>query len=404
MSEENKNDLEKEPSFAELFEKKPVRRDYLKPGQKIEATIVKIGRDWIFIDLGGKNEGYLDRKELADDEGNLLVKEGDSIVAYFLSSKSGEKLFTTKIGAGDSARNHMEEVWRGGIPIEGVVEKEIKGGFEIKLAGNMRGFCPYSQMALQRIENAQDYIGRTVSFRITEYGEGGRNIILSARAILEEQRKKDEEALKGTLKEGMIVEGTVASIKPFGAFLDIGGLQGLLPVSEIGWDRVEDINERLSIGQQLSVAITKLDWEKNRISLSLKETLSDPWNDAPAKYPEGTFHTGTVVRLTAFGAFVNLGPGVDGLIHISKLGKGKRILHPRDAVKEGEVLEVRIDSVDRGQRKISLSTATEDKEENASGKPEKEPAVDYKAYVNQAATSMGSFADIMKKKPEKRKK
>jgi small subunit ribosomal protein S1 len=403
MSEENKNDLEKEPSFAELFEKKPVRRDYLKPGQKVEAIIVKISRDWIFIDLGGKNEGYLDRKELADEEGNLSVKEGDAVAAYFLSSKSGEKLFTTKIGVGDSARNHMEEVWRSGIPIEGVVEKETKGGFEIKLAGNMRGFCPYSQMALQRIENAQDYIGRPITFRITEYSEGGRNIILSARAILEEQRKKDEEALKGTLKEGMIVEGTVASIKPFGAFLDIGGIQGLLPISAIGWDRVEDINERLSVGQKLSVAITKLDWENNRISLSLKETLSDPWNEVQVKYPEGTFHTGRVVRLTAFGAFVNLGPGVDGLIHISKLGKGKRILHPRDAVREGETIEVRIDSVDREQRKISLSTAAAE-EENDSGKPAKEPAVDYKAYVNQTATSMGSFADLMKKKPEKRKK
>ena len=192
---------------------------------------------------------------------------------------------------------------------------------------------------LQRSGNAKDYIGRRLPFRITEYGERGRNIILSARAILEEQRKKEEEARKAELNEGMLVQGTVVSIRDFGAFLDIGGLQGLLPISEIGWDRVEDIHERLSVGQTLDVVITKLDWQNNRVSLSLKQTLSDPWNEVEAKYPEGTFHTGTVVRLTKFGAFVNLGPGVDGLIHISKLGKGKRIAHPSDAVKEGQVIE-----------------------------------------------------------------
>jgi len=404
MMEEDREEPGEKNSFAELFEKTRVQRDFLKPGQKIEATIVKIGRDWIFLDLGGKSEGYLDRKELTDEEGRLSVKEGDSITAYFLSSKHQEKLFTTRIGAGDSARTYMEEVWRSGIPIEGVVEKEIKGGFEIKLAGNMRGFCPYSQMGLQRIENAQDYVGRRVTFRITAYEEQGRNIILSARAILEEQKKKEEEARRAELSEGMLVQGTVVSIRDFGAFLDIGGLQGLLPISEIGWDRVEDIYERLSVGQILDVAITKLDWQNNRVSLSMKQLLSDPWNEAEAKYPEGTVHTGTVVRLTKFGAFVNLGPGVDGLIHISKLGRGKRIVHPSDAVKEGQAVEVRIDGIDRDQKRISLSMPQMETQEDASRAATKEPIEDYREYVDKAPTSMGSFGDIMKGKLEKKKK
>jgi small subunit ribosomal protein S1 len=404
MVEEKKNESNEEKSFAELFEKTRMRKDYLKPGQKIEAVIVKITQDWIFLDLGGKSEGYLDRKELTDDGGNLTVKEGDSVTAYFLSSKHNEKLFTTKIGAGDSARIYIEEVWRNGIPIEGIVEKEIKGGFEIKLAGDMRGFCPYSQMGLQRIENAKDYIGRRLSFRITEYGERGRNIILSARAILEEQNKKEEEARRAELSEGMLVQGTVVSIRDFGAFLDIGGLQGLLPISEIGWDRVEDIHERLSVGQILDVAITKLDWQNNRVSLSMKQLLSDPWNEAEAKYPEGTVHTGTVVRLTKFGAFVNLGPGVDGLIHISKLGRGKRIVHPSDAVKEGQAVEVRIDGIDRDQKRISLSMPQMETQEDASRAATKEPIEDYREYVDKAPTSMGSFGDIMKGKLEKKKK
>lgn len=397
MGEVKKDELMEEKSFAELFEKTQMRKDFLKPGQKIEAVIVKITQDWIFLDLGGKSEGYLDKKELTDDEGRCSVKEGDSITAYFLSSKHNEKLFTTKIGAGDSARTYIEEVWRNGIPIEGIVEKEIKGGFEIKLAGDMRGFCPYSQIDLQRSGNAKDYLGRRLPFRITEYGERGRNIILSARAILEEQKKKEEEARKAELKEGMLVQGTVVAIRDFGAFLDIGGLQGLLPISEIGWDRVEDIRERLSVGQALDVVITKLDWENNRVSLSLKQTLPDPWNEVQARYPEGTFHTGTVVRLVKFGAFVNLGPGVDGLIHISKLGKGKRIVHPSDAVKTGQIIEVRVDGIDREQKRISLSMPEADVRDGITLNGEKEPKEDIHEYVDKTNASLGSFGDIMKR-------
>ena len=404
MIEKNRNESNEEESFAELFEHTRVQSDFLTPGQKVEAAIVKIAQDWIFLDLGGKSEGYLDRKELADEEGNLSVKEGDIITAYFLSSKHNEKLFTTRIGAGDSARIYMEEVWRDGIPVEGVVDKEIKGGFEIRLAGDMRGFCPYSQMGLHRAENAQDYIGQRLSFRITEYGERGRNIILSRRAILEEQKKKNEEAVKATLHERMIVKGTVVSIRNFGAFLDIGGLQGLLPISEIDWSRVEDINEHLSLGQTLDVAITRLDWEKNRISLSLKETLSNPWNEVLTKYPEGTFHTGTVVSLTTFGAFVNIGRGVDGLVHISKLGKGRRIAHPGDALKVGQSIEVRIDAIDRDQKRISMSVPAMESKEDVSGRIEKEPEEDYRQYVEKAPTSLGSFGDIMKRKLEEKKK
>ncbi|MGZ3578162.1 MAG: 30S ribosomal protein S1 [Syntrophales bacterium] len=404
MVEEKKNGSNEEKSFAELFGETEVRKDFLEPGQKIEAVIVKITQDWIFLDLGGKSEGYLDRKELADENGNLSVKEGDCIEAYFLSSRHNEKLFTTRIGAGDSARIHIEEVWRSGIPIEGVVEREIKGGFEIKLAGDMRGFCPYSQIDIRRAENAKDYVGRRLPFRITEYEERGRNIILSARAILEEQKKKDEEARKAELHEGMLVKGTVVSIRDFGAFLDIGGLQGLLPISEIGWDRVEDIYARLSVGQTFDVVIAKMDPQNNRVSFSLKQTLSDPWNEAEAKYPEGTFHTGTVVRLMKFGAFVNLGPGVDGLLHISKLGKGKRIVHPSDVVKEGQVIEVRIDTIDKEQKRISLSIPEAEAPDDAARKIEKKSADDSQEYVGEAPVSLGSLGDIMKRNVGKKKK
>ena len=395
-----------EKSFAELFEQTPVRQDFLKPGQKVEVKIVKITNDWIFLDLGGKSEGYLDRKELADEEGTVAVKEGDVLTAYFLSSRHNEKLFTTRIGAGDSAREYLEEIWQSGVPVEGVVEKEIKGGYDIKLPGGMRGFCPFSQMGLARMDKGQDFLGRTLAFQIVEYSERGRNIILSNRAIREAERKKEEEALKETLREGMVVSGTVVSLRDFGAFVDIGGVQGLLPVSEIGWERVTDINERLTVGQVLEVAITKLDWENGRISLSLKSTLADPWDEVRSAYPEGTIQRGSVVRLTPFGAFVNLGPGVDGLLHISKLGKGKRIAHPRDAVREGDSLEVRIDAIDGERKRISLSLATEEAAdqdrpgEAAAGKDED----DYRQYMRQGPKTMGSLGDLMKQKASSGKK
>ena len=395
-----------EKSFAELFEQTPVRQDFLKPGQKVEAKIVKITNDWIFLDLGGKSEGYLDRKELADEEGNVAVKEGDVLTAYFLSSRHNEKLFTTRIGAGDSARQYLEEIWQSGIPVEGMVEKEIKGGYDIKLPGGMRGFCPFSQMGLGRMDKGQDFLGRTMAFQIVEYSERGRNIILSNRAIHEAERKKEEEALKETLREGMVVSGTVVSLRDFGAFVDIGGVQGLLPVSEIGWERVTDINERLTVGQVLEVAITKLDWENGRISLSLKSTLADPWDEVRSAYPEGTIQRGSVVRLTPFGAFVNLGPGVDGLLHISKLGKGKRIAHPRDAVREGDSLEVRIDAIDGERKRISLSLATDeaadqDRPGEASAGKDKD---DYRQYMRQGPKTMGSLGDLMKQKASGGKK
>jgi small subunit ribosomal protein S1 len=202
----------------------------------------------------------------------------------------------------------------------------------------------------------------------------------------------------------MIVKGTVVSIRDFGAFLDIGGLQGLLPISEIGWDRVEDIYERLSVGQTLDVAITRLDWQENRISLSLKKTLTDPWNEVPAKYPEGTFHTGTVVRLMKFGAFINLGPGVDGLIHISKLGKGKRIAHPGEVVNVGQTIEVRIDAIDSDQKRISLSIPETESQGDESRKTEKESEEDYREYVDKTPASLGSLGDIMKRKLDEKKK
>ncbi|MCK9233137.1 MAG: S1 RNA-binding domain-containing protein, partial [Syntrophales bacterium] len=226
---------EEEKSFAELLAETSPDRGRLRPGERVEVTIVKITSEWIFLDLGGKSEGYLDRSELLDAEGNLTVQEGDTIRAYFLSAKRNEKLFTTKVSSGEAARSYIEDAWKSGIPVEGVVEKEVKGGYEVRIGGSLRAFCPHSQMGMPRQPQTESPVGKTRTFRVVEYGSRGRNIIVSRRSILEEEDRQRKEALKDTLTEGMTIRGTVVSLQKFGAFVDIGGIQGLLPISEIGW-------------------------------------------------------------------------------------------------------------------------------------------------------------------------
>ena len=388
-----------EENFAEMFEKSFKKQGRLEPGQMVEAAIVKITSEWIFLDLGGKGEGYLDRKELVDEAGNLTVKEGDTVRAYFKSSANNEMHFTTKIGSGPGRQTQLEDAWRNGVPVEGTVAKEVKGGFEVKIGGTVRAFCPFSQMGLRREEPQADIIGRSLSFNISEYGENGRNIVLSRRAILESERQDKKRSLQASLKEGMKVRGKVTSIQKFGAFVDIGGVEGLLPVSEIAWSRTEKVSDVLSVGQEVEVILKKIDWDQERLSFSLKDALPDPWDRVVDAYPVGSYHNGTVSRLAPFGAFVTLAEGVDGLIHISKLGGGRRLSHPREVLKEGQAVEVQIETVEREKRKISLALAE-------IRRAEEEEAATLKEYKQQAKTApqnLGSLGEILKAKMDQKK-
>lgn len=390
-------------SFAELFEQSSKEnKRWLEPGQKLTGKVLKIGTEWIFMDTGQKGEGVIERKEFLDIDGNITVAEGDTISAYFLSSSHGEMRFTTRIGGGATGGGsaQLEQAWQAGVPVEGVVEKEIKGGYEIKLGGTARAFCPYSQIALRRVENPEALIGTRLAFQISEYAENGRNIIVSRRALLEEEQRRLKEEAQAGISEGMTVTGTITSVQDYGAFVDIGGLEGLIPVSEIAWSRVKDVREVLSVGQQLKVVIKTIDKEKERISLSIKDTLADPWDQVLAKYPEGSFHAGTVARLDTFGAFVTLSDGVDGLLHISKLGGGKRINHPREVVKEGEQIEVKIESIDRGNRRISLALAGP-----ARAAAEEEATMsEFRRQADDAPKGMGTLADMIRSKVQRGKK
>jgi len=386
-------------SFAELFEQSAKKSNWLEPGQKLTARVLKVSAEWIFIDTGQKGEGVVDRKELLDLDGNVTVREGDAITAYFLSSSHGEMRFTTRLGSGASGSSQLEDAWRSGVPVEGMVEKEIKGGYEIKLGGTARAFCPFSQIGLRRMEDPAALIGTRLAFRITDYAENGRNIVVSRRSLLEEEQRRLRDEAQAGIEVGMTVSGTVTSLQDFGAFVDIGGLEGLIPISEIAWNRVKDVRDVLSIGQQLQVVVKTVDREKDRISLSLKDTLADPWDLVSQQYPEGSFHSGSVSRLAPFGAFVTLASGVDGLLHISKLGAGKRINHPREVLKEGENVEVKIESFDRANRRLSLALAgvarAADEEEST--------LAEFRRQASEAPAGMGTLGDLLKARTNKGK-
>ena len=387
-------------SFAELFEQSAKKSNWLEPGQKLTARVLKVSAEWIFLDTGQKGEGVVDRKEFLDLDGNVTVKEGDSMSAYFLSSNHGEMRFTSRLGGGASGSAQLEDAWRSGVPVEGVVEKEIKGGYEIKLGGSERAFCPFSQIALRRVDNAESLIGTRLTFRITDYAENGRNIVVSRRSLLEEEQRRLKDEAQAGIQEGMTVTGTVISLQDFGAFVDIGGLEGLIPISEIGWNRVKDVRDVLSVGQQLQVVIKVIDRDKDRISLSLKDTLADPWDLVAQQYPEGSFHAGTVSRLAPFGAFVTLASGVDGLLHISKLGAGKRINHPREVLKEGESVEVKIESFDRAARRLSLALAGVAR----AADEEEATLAEFRRQASEAPSGMGTLGDLLQAKFNKGKK
>lgn len=375
-------------SFASLFENSLVKMDRLQPGQMVETHIVSISNDCIFLELSGKSEGVLPRAELADQDGNLSVKEGDLIKVFFLDAKNGEMNFTTKISGGKAAPAMLENAYKNKIPVEGLVEKEIKGGYEIKI-GETRAFCPFSQMGERRTENPEVYVGKHLTFKIQEYKDNGRSLLVSNRAILEEAHQALVEELKKTLREKMLIKGTIKSIQDFGAFVDLGGVQALLPISEIARDRVEDIRAVLSVGQEIEALVIKIDWNSERITLSLKSLLQDPWAQAFEKYPKNSKHTGKVVRITDFGAFVSLESGLDGLIHISEFkGEGK-YGSSGVTVKKGDSVTVQILDVDVAAKRIALKPTSSLEEDETTRK-----------YLDNesASDTYNPFADLLKKK------
>jgi small subunit ribosomal protein S1 len=342
--------------FASMFASQQTGPS-LAMGQVVKGRVIQIAAEHVFVDVGGKGEAWIDRAELVDDEGKLRVAIGDEVEATVVSTRDEIKL-SYRLQRGAQARQALALAAESGMPVEGKVAAVIKGGYEVTVGG-LRAFCPFSQMDLRRVETAEDFVGRVLEFRVTKYGENGRNIVLSRRQILEEQAAKAAEETRKKIAVGIVLPGTVVSLADFGAFVDIGGLQGLVPVSEISHSRVGRPADRLRLGEQVNVKVIRIDEEKGKITLSLKALEGDPWIAVAGQFRERQVVSGRAVRATDFGVFVELRPGVDGLLHLSEIPRSRQGAM-REAASAGGEVTVMIVSVDADKRRIGLALAPDD--------------------------------------------
>ena len=345
-----------EEDFASMFEAS-VQAKRIEKGQTIEGTVVAIGAEVAFVNVGGKGEAVIDLAELKDDDGVLDVAIGDRIQAVVVSTDGGLTL-SRRLARGAATDRQLEDAFRAGLPVEGKVEREVKGGYEVRIA-RQRGFCPFSQIDIVRGTDPAQHIGHVYAFRIIEYKEGGRNLILSRRALLEEQQKAQAVEVRRAIVVGAVLTGRVTSVRDFGAFVDLGaGVQGLLHVSEMGWSRVSDTSHVVSPGQEITVKVLRVD-DTQKIALGLKQLSADPWSTVQATYDIGQVHTGRVTRLTEFGAFVELEPGVEGLAHVSTFAPAGHSKGWSGSVAVGMTAAFQILSLDLEKKRIGLALVEE---------------------------------------------
>jgi small subunit ribosomal protein S1 len=327
-----------------------------KVGDKLTGTIVQIDGPDAFVDCGLRNELPMSVQELKSPDGELLVQVGDEVTAYVQKAQDGLKL-TLAIKLKDAGHEALIAAYAAGTPVLGKVGSTNKGGFSIDLDGT-RAFCPFSQIDVRRADNPDIFVGETYHFKILELSEDGRNIVVSRRALLQADRETQAQSTRETLKLGDDLEGVVTRLVPFGAFVDIGGIEGLVHISQISHQRVGDPSDVLSVGQSVRVKVLEIQnldmGRSERISLSIKVLATDPWPETAKSMVPGQDVSGRVTRLVDFGVFVELRPGVEGLIHISELAN-RRVIHPREMLNEGEEISVRILDVDLDRRRISLS-------------------------------------------------
>jgi len=359
---------EGEEDFAAMFaasEKQAgrARRPQFAIGDRVRGKIVSIGQEVAVLELAGGGEGTLETLELLGADGQLTVKAGDMLEARVIALGEKQGFVALRRGAGTGGRTNLAEAAATGLPVEGLVTAVNKGGLEVDVGG-VRAFCPLSQLELRPVDDPAAYIGRRLSFRVTRHEEDrrGTNVVLSRRALLEEEARARAHETRGKVVVGAVLPGVVTALKDFGAFVDVGGIEGLLPASEISFDRGTRPADVLSVGQPVTVQVMRVEKRDDpkrpeQVSFSLKALERDPWLDAAAQFPAGTTTRGQVTRTESFGAFVQIAPGVEGLLHISELGAQRPLRHARDAVKPGDALEVTVLALEPDKRRISLGLA-----------------------------------------------
>ena len=345
-----------EEDFAAMFEASTLAKR-LDQGELVEGRVVSIGPEVALVDVGRKGEAVMDIAELKNDAGEFEVALGDRIKAMVVSTQGGLTLSRRLAGAAASDEQ-FETAFQSGLPVEGKVERAVKGGYEVRI-GRRRAFCPISQIDLRGADPSA-HEGHVYQFRIIEYKEGGANVVVSRRALLEEEQRENAAKLRDKIVAGAVLTGRVASLREFGAFVDLGaGVQGLLHVSEMAWSRVSNPAAMVKAGEEITVKVLRVDREKQKISLGLKQLSADPWTRVPEVYKVGQRLPGRVTRVAEFGAFVELEPGVEALAHASTFAPTGRSGGWSSQVAAGTTGTFEILTIDLEQKRIGVALIEE---------------------------------------------
>lgn len=350
---------DEQESFSELLNESPVQvKDEVNVGDAIEGQLVKFDDNNAFIDYGGRGEARIAKAELVDSDGKLRFEIGAKINAVVLAN--GDEVIASLNIKGSSVNSDaMYQAFKSGMPVEGRIDAVNKGGIGVVFAHGIRGFCPISHIDTKFVENAEEYRGKTYTFKIIEFRHRGRSIVVSRKALLQEERNEEANKVREQLKKGARFKGVVTRIQDFGAFVDLGaGVEGLVHVSEISHQRVEKTSDALKDGQEVEVVVLETkglgNRRKERISLSIKANEKNPWDEIRKKFPPGTVAKGAVESLEDFGAFIDLGDGASGMVHVSEIAD-RRIAHPREVLGIGQDVNVVVLEIDRKRQRLRLS-------------------------------------------------
>jgi small subunit ribosomal protein S1 len=343
-------------SFAAMFEASITAGDFGKEGEIVRGTVVAVQRDNVIIDIGGKSEGIIALNEFADAQGQTVVKPGDQVDVFIESRENDDGLVTLSKEKADKMKvwDEISAACERDELIEGTISQRVKGGLSVTIRGGVKAFLPGSQVDLRPIRNLDKLIGQTYQFKVIKFNKKRGNIVLSRRVLLERERDEQKTKTLETLEEGKVVKGIIKNITEYGAFVDLGGIDGLLHITDMSWGRVNHPSEIFQVGDEVTVRVLKYNPETERVSLGLKQTQEDPWSHAEEAYPPGKKVRGKVQSITDYGAFVELEAGVEGLIHVSEMSWTKKVKHPSKLLEVGQEVECQVLEVDAKSKRISL--------------------------------------------------
>ncbi|WP_305074543.1 30S ribosomal protein S1 [Propionivibrio sp.] len=341
-------------SFADLFEAS-LNRQEMRQGEVITASVVRIDQNFVVVNAGLKSESYIDRSEFLSDAGEIEVNVGDFVQVAIeqLENGFGETRLSRERAKRVAAWNALEMALNDGSLVTGTITGKVKGGLTV-MTNSVRAFLPGSLVDMRPVKDTTPYEGKTYEFKVIKLDRKRNNVVVSRRAVLEATAGEEREALLANLKEGSIVKGIVKNITDYGAFVDLGGIDGLLHITDLAWRRVRHPSEVLAVGDEVQAKILKFDQDKNRVSLGLKQLGEDPWVGIARRYPQGTRLFGKVTNLTDYGAFVEIEQGIEGLVHVSEMDWTNKNVHPSKVVQLGDEVEVMILEIDEERRRISL--------------------------------------------------